>query len=66
MLNHPVHNVDACLEEVGMYALGPQVLIQNSLAEFLEYSDTDYREQICCWLHDWVPEVPMIEKWIVV
>ncbi len=62
----PVHDVDACLEEVGMYALGPQVLIQNSLADLLECSVADYREQICCWLHDSAPELPMIVKWIVI
>ncbi len=66
VLNHPIHNVDAYLEGVGMYALGLQVLIQNSLADLLECSVTDYREQICCWLYDWASEVPMIEKWIVV
>ena len=66
VLNCPVHDMDACLEEVGMYALGPQVLIQNSLADLLEYLVTDYREQICHWLHNWALEVPMIEKWIVI
>ncbi len=44
VLNDPVHDVDACLEEVGMYALGPRVLIQNSLADLLECSVADYRE----------------------
>lgn len=38
MLNCPVHDVEACLEEVGMYALGPQVPIQNGLADLMEYS----------------------------
>ena len=51
VLNHPVYDMDACLEEVGMYALGPQVPIQNSLADLLEYLVTDYRKQICHWLH---------------
>ena len=66
VLNCPVHDVDAHLEEVGMYALGPQVSIQNSLANLLECSVADYRKQICHWLHDWALEVPMIEKWIVI
>ncbi len=66
VLNCPVHDVDIHLEEVGMYMLGPQVPIQNSLADLLECSVTDYREQIYYWLHDSAPELPMVEKWIVI
>ena len=66
VLNHPIHDVDVCLEEVGIYVLGPQVPNQNSLADLLECSVIDNREQICHWLHDWALQVPMIDKWIVV
>ncbi len=66
VLNRPVGDVQEWLDETGLYATGPQVLLQENLSRLMECSVVDYWEQICRWLQDNAVHVPMTEKWLAV
>ncbi len=42
ILNRPVHDVNDCLQEIGMYATGPRMLIQDNLALLQQCTTVDF------------------------
>ncbi len=64
VLNRPIQDIGAHLEEIGMHACGTRVPLHHILACLLEYTPETLCQQLWKWVLHYSSDVHMIEKWL--
>ena len=64
VLNRPVQDIGAHLEEIGMHACGTRVPLHHILACLLECTPETLCQQLWQWVLHYSSDVHMIEKWL--
>ncbi len=66
VLNKPVLDVGACLDELGLTEKEPWMSIQDYLAQMLQTTLAEFQTHLSNWITNYASEVHMIKKWLAV
>ena len=66
VLNKPVIDLGARMEEVGIHVCREQVPLHHVLAGLFECKPQTLHQQLCQWVLRYHPEVHIIEKWLAI
>ena len=66
VLNEPVHNIAARMDEIGLAVIQENTPLQALFAGMLECETKEYCHQISMWIHDFAPDLPIISSWLVI
>ncbi len=66
VLNKPVLNVNAHLDELGLTEKEPWISIQDHLAYMLQTTSVEFWAHLSTWIVKYAPDIHMIEKWLAV